>query len=344
VFNLTRTIGMGAFLAGGLLLASTGQSAAQGKGQVNVICVLAEWCDAMRAPFEAQTGYTMEYLNLRSNEALVRIRAESSNPTFDVYFAGTGDPHFVAAREGLTEFYDSPLKAELLPDLVKAVEGTYLPIYANPIAFAVNPQVLAEAGAPIPTSWKDLGNPAYKGLMGMADPNSSGTAYVVIATLIQLFGEEEAFTLLGEMHQNMASYTKSGSGALGPVGQGELGVGIIFMSSIVREIANGFPIEIVLPAEGTGYEISGVSLIKNGPNPEGAKAFIDYVLSVEAQNLGEPTGNPQAKANINAKLPDGAPELSKIKIIDYDFVTYGDPDLQARLISRWTNEVFPVPR
>ncbi len=333
-----------AVLAGAMVLGLAAPVAAQDKGQVNVICVLAEWCDAMRAPFEAATGYRMEFLNLRSNEALVRIRAESSNPTFDAYFAGTGDPHFVAAREGLTEYYDSPLKSELLPNLVTAVDGAYLPIYANPIAFAVNPQVLEQAGAPMPTSWRDLANPAYKGLMGMADPNSSGTAYVVIATLVQLFGEDEAFELLAGMHQNMASYTRSGSGALGPVGQGELGIGVIFMSSIVREIQNGFPIEIVLPEEGTGYEISGVSLIKNGPNPEGGRAFIDYVLSKEAQDLGEPTGNPQPKANKNATLPEGAPDLSTVNIIDYDFVTYGDPDLQARLIGRWTSEIFPVPR
>ena len=58
------------------------------------------------------------------------------------------------------------------------------------------------------------------------------------------------------------------------------------------------------------------------------------MLSVEAQDLGKPTGNPQAKANINAKLPEGAPELSKIKIIDYDIVKYGEPELQTRLIRR----------
>ena len=123
MLKLTRMSKLGALLAGGVL-AFAGASVAQDKGQVNVICVLAEWCDAMRAPFETASGYKMDYLTLRSNEALVRIRAESSNPTFDVCFAVTGKPHFAAAREGLTEFYDAPRKAELLPDLVKAVEGT----------------------------------------------------------------------------------------------------------------------------------------------------------------------------------------------------------------------------
>lgn len=334
-----RTTAMAAAMA-----AVMGAAPATAQEQVNVVCVLAEWCDAMRGPFQEATGYRLEFLNLRTNEGLVRIRAEASNPTFDVFFAGTGDPHFVAAQEGLTEYYDSPVKADLIPELVAAVDGAYLPLYANPVAFVVNPAVLEEVGAPMPATWRDLMNPAYKGLMGMADPNSSGTAYVVIATLVQLFGEEEAFEILAGMHQNMATYTRSGSGALGPVGQGELGVGIIFMSSAVREKQAGFPIEIILPEDGTGYEISGVSLVRNGPNPSGGRAFIDFVLSPEGQNIGSENGQIQPKANIYADTPEGAPNLSEVKVIDYDFVTYGDPELQARLIARWTNEIFPIPR
>lgn len=334
-----RTTALAAAMA-----AAVGAAPATAQDQVNVVCVLAEWCDAMRGPFQEATGYRLEFLNLRTNEGLVRIRAEASNPTFDVFFAGTGDPHFVAAQEELTEYYDSPVKAELIPDLVAAVDGAYLPLYANPVAFVINPAVLEEVGAPIPTSWRDLTNPAYKGLMGMADPNSSGTAYVVIATLVQLFGEEEAFEILAGMHQNMSTYTRSGSGALGPVGQGELGVGVIFMSSAVREKQAGFPIEIILPDDGTGYEISGVSLVRNGPNPSGGRAFIDFVLSPEGQNIGSENGQIQPKANINADTPEGAPNLAEVKVIDYDFVTYGDPELQARLIARWTNEIFPIPR
>ena len=326
------------------MAAVMGGAPALAQEQVNVVCVLADWCDAMRGPFQEATGYRLEFLNLRTNEGLVRIRAEASNPTFDVFFAGTGDPHFVAANEGLTVYYESEMLPDLNPSLVEAVAGAYMPLYANPVAFVINPAVLEEVGAPVPTTWRDLTNPAYRGLMGMADPNSSGTAYVVIATLVQLFGEEEAFEILAGMHQNMATYTRSGSGALGPVGQGELGIGVIFMSSAVRERQAGFPIEIILPEDGTGYEISGVSLIANGPNPEGGQAFIDYVLSPEGQNIGSENGQLQPKANLNADIPPGAPNLAEVKLVDYDFVTYGDPDLQGRLIARWTNEIFPVPR
>lgn len=316
----------------------------QAQDVVNVVCVTAEWCEALRQPFLDATGIRMEYLNLRTNESLVRIRAEASNPTFDVFYGGTGDPHFVAAGEGLTIPYETSIMDELSPDMVAAVNGAYLPLYANPIALVVNPSVLEQAGAPMPASWTDLADPAYKGLMGMADPNSSGTAYTVIATLVQLFGEDEAFELLGGMHQNMSTYTRSGSGALQPTGQGELGIGIIFMASALREQAAGLPIEIIVPEEGTGYEISGISLIANGPNPEGARAFIDFALSKEAQDIGTDVGALQIKANVNAAPFEGGPSLDDVKVIEYDFELYGDPELQSRLIARWTNEIFPVPR
>ncbi len=311
---------------------------------VKVLCVTAEWCEALREPFQQKTGIRMEYLSLRTNESLVRIRAEASNPTFDVFYGGTGDPHFVAVRERLTEFYKSPMITELAPEMVEVSNGSYLPLYSNPIAVIVNPAVLEQAGAPIPKSWRDLTDPRYKGLIGMADPNSSGTAYVVIATLVQIFGEDEAFEYLAMLHQNIATYTRSGSGSLLPTGQGELGVAIVFMATALRERAKGLPIEIVVPEEGTGYEIAGISLVKNGPNPEAARAFIDYALSAEAQDLGTKSGALHIKANVNAARVPNGPRLEDIKVIDYNFEYFGEPEVQRRLIARWTREIFPVPR
>ncbi len=321
-----------------------GAAGASAQDNVKVLCVMEQWCEALREPFYEKTGIRMEYLSLRTNESLVRIRAEASNPTFDVFYGGIGDPHFVAFKEGLTEFYESPMIAELAPDMVEVTNGSYLPLYSNPLGVIVNPAVLEEAGAPIPKSWRDLADPRYKGLIGMADPNSSGTAYVILATLVQIFGEDEAFDYLAKLHQNIATYTRSGSGSLQPTGQGELGIAIIFMATALREQAKGLPIEIIVPEEGTGYEIAGLSLIKNGPNSEAARAFIDYALSAEAQDLGTKSGALHIKANVNAAPVPNGPRLEDINIIDYDFERFGEPEVQRRLIERWTNEIFPIPR
>jgi iron(III) transport system substrate-binding protein len=273
---------------------------ASAQDNVKVLCVTPEWCEALREPFYEKAGIRMDYLSLQTDESLVRIRAEASHPTFDVFYGGVGDPHFVAFREGLTEFYKSPMMAELSPEMLEVTNGAYLPLYSNPIAVIVNPEVLKQAGAPMPKSWRDLTDPRYKGLIGMGDPNSSDTAYVIIATLVQIFGEDEAFDYLAKLHQNISTNTRSGSGSLRPAGQGELGIAIIFMATALREQAKGLPIEIVVPEEGTGYEIVGISLVKNGPNPDAARTFIDYALSAEAQDLGTTSGALHIKANVNA--------------------------------------------
>lgn len=119
---------------------------------------------------------------------------------------------------------------------------------------------------------------------------------------------------------------------------------ILFMSSALRERENGLPVEIIVPEEWTGQEISGISLVANSPNPEEAKTFIDWAPGAEAMDLGTAAGSWQIKADANAAPSPDGPRLEGIKVIDYDFEMFGDPELQGRLIARWTDEILPVPR
>jgi iron(III) transport system substrate-binding protein len=318
-----------------------GQAQAQ---RVNLLCSpdLA-WCEALGPAFKAATGIDLEFIRVSSNDALARIRAEAASPIFDVWFGGTGDPHLIAAREGLTEFYEPTVWDEIIQDLKDQVGGTYIPLYAGALGFVVNEGVLE--GKPMPAGWRDLTDPMYKGLLGMSDPNSSGTAYTVIATLVQLFGEDEAFELLAGMHQNMNQYTSSGSGPGQLAGRGEVAIGIQFMHDGVKFAAQGFPLTTYAPVEGTGYEIGGLSLIANAPNRDAAIAFIEWALTPEAQMIAAAQGDSyQIQSNRNTPVPDLAPDLSTINLIDYDFDTYGTPEVKERLVGRWTNEIFPQPR
>lgn len=318
-----------------------GQAQAQ---RVNVLCSpdLA-WCEALGPAFTAATGIDLEFIRVSSNDALARIRAEAASPIFDVWFGGTGDPHLIASREGLTEFYEPTVWGEIIQDLKDQVGGTYIPLYAGALGFVVNEGVLE--GKPMPAGWRDLTDPMYKGLIAMSDPNSSGTAYTVIATLVQLFGEEEAFEILAGIHQNINQYTSSGSGPGQLAARGEVAIGIQFMHDGVKFAAQGFPLTTYAPVEGTGYEIGGLSLIANAPNRDAAIAFIEWALTPEAQIIAATQGDSyQIQSNRNTPVPELAPDLSTINLIDYDFDTYGTPEVKERLVGRWTNEIFPQPR
>jgi len=114
-------------LAGLLLLlpASSGAGPAQ---RVVVLCSPnPAWCDAIKEEFPKATGIALDYVRLSSGEGLARLRAERRNPSFDVWFGGTGDPHMVAFEEGLTEAYRPRSWNDLRPELREAVAGTSIP-------------------------------------------------------------------------------------------------------------------------------------------------------------------------------------------------------------------------
>lgn len=314
--------------------------------RVNLLCSpdLA-WCEALGPAFTAATGHDLEFIRVSSQDALARIRAEAANPVFDVWFGGTGDPHLIAVREGVTEFFEPSVWEDLLPDLRNAVGGEYIPLYAGALGFVVNTQVVEEMGLDVPMTWADLMDEQYRGLIAMPDPNSSGTAYTIIATLVQIYGEEEAFAMLEAIHQNIAQYTSSGSAPGQLAGRGEVAIAIQFMHDGVKFAEQGFPLQVIAPADGTGYEIGGISLIANAPNREAAIDFIEWALTPEAQMIAAAQGDSfQVQSNSLTPVSPLAPDLDSINLIDYDFDRFGTPEVRDELVGRWTNEIFTLPR
>ena len=104
-------------------------------------------------------------------------------------------------------------------------------------------------------------------------------------------GEDEAFEFLKKLDANVSQYTKSGSAPVKAAARGETGLGIVFMHDAVAQAEEGFPIEVVAPCEGTGYEIGSMSLIEGAQNPEEAKTFYDWVLQADVQSMMPEAGS-----------------------------------------------------
>jgi len=204
--------------------------------------------------------------------------------------------------------------------------------------------VLKEKGAAEPKCWKDLPDPAYRGLIQVSNPNTAGTGYTVVATLVQIFGEEDAFKLMKEMHRNVAEYTRSGVAPRIAVGRGDAAIGIQFMHDLVEFTKQGAPIKIVAPCEGTGYEIGGLSLIKRAGRRAEAIEFIDWALSPEAQAIAFRVGAFSMPSNTRTPLVKEVPDPKTVKLIRYDVAKYGSPAVRDPLIARWTKEIFALPR
>ncbi|EDP65014.1 iron ABC transporter iron-binding protein, putative [alpha proteobacterium BAL199] len=343
--RIARVAGLGV-LAAGLLGLGTGPATAAGK--LTLYCSpQIEWCNLMVESFEKETGIKVAMTRKSSGETFAQIKAEASNPKGDVWWGGTGDPHLQAAEEGLTQAYDSPMRKELQDwalSQAKAAGDKTIGIYAGALGFGYNKDLLAKAGLPEPKCWADLIKPEFKGHVQMANPNSSGTAYTTLATIIQIMGEEKGFDYMKALHKNINQYTKSGSAPIKAAARGETTVGIVFLHDAVTQVVSGFPVVVVAPCEGTGYEIGSMSIIKDARNLDEAKKFYDFALRADIQELAVQAQAYQVMSNKAAKPAKESPNLETIKLIDYDFVKYGSSDERRRLLEKWDTDVKPLPQ
>ena len=321
---------------------------AQDGGQVNVICsVQAEWCNMIQTVFAKTTGIKVNMSLKGSGEALAQLVAERANPKTDVWFGGTGDPHLQAAEQGLSLEYKSPS----LPQLhawaqQQASQSAYktVGIYSGPLGFGYNTELIAKKKLKVPQTWADLLNPGLKGEIQVANPASSGTAYTMVATLVQLMGEDKAFDYMKQLHKNISQYTRSGTGPIKAVARGETTVSISFVHDGPGEKIQGFPIETITPSDGTGAEIGSMSIIKGARNLDNAKKFYEWALTGAAQEMGAAAKQFQLPSNKSAKVDPRVPDFKKIKFINYDYAKYGASAERKRLISKWEKEVNSLPR
>ena len=289
--------------------------------------------------FTADTGIEAAFVHLSSGPAMARIKAEMNNPQADVWMGAPSENHVVAKLDGLTVPYKSEA-FNALSSTFKDSEGYWRSFYMNPMAFAVNTEVLSRINAPKPGSWEDLLNPVYKGQIQMPTPQSSGTAYNIIASLVAIAGEETAFDYMKALNPSIQTYTSSGTGPSKGVSVGQCAIGIQFTPAFFEFIENGYPLEVIYPKEGVWFEAPAVSILKGAKNVEAAQALVDWLVSKDGQDTLTAAKTFFYPVISGATLGKGMPPFESLKTIEVDTKWAGDN--KKRLVERWVNEVLPA--
>lgn len=340
-----RHIATAACVAAAALLAAPNAAA---QGTVNALCSTdAGWCEAAAAAFMRETGIRVLQAHKGTGEIGAQLRAEAANPKTDIWWGGTGDPFLQAAEQGLLE----PYRPAYINDLHDWAVRQYAlsqnmvgGFYTSAMGFGFNTELLKKKKLPEPKCWADLIKPEYKGEIEISHPASSGTAYTIIAGLVQQMGEDAAFDYLKKLNRNVTSYTRSGQAQAPNVAKGEVAIGVSFIFGFEKWRHDKFPVKTAAPCEGTGYEIGGIALVKGARNKENAKRYYDWLMSPAGQSIGAKAGSLQSPANKTFKPDPRIPSMADVKLIKYDFEKYGKAQERKRLIDRWTREVESQPR
>ncbi|MFT4191157.1 MAG: ABC transporter substrate-binding protein [Comamonas sp.] len=251
----------------------------------------------------------IKVLRLSTGDLGPRILAEAANPRHDVIWgwAVTNmlDPRMTALLEPYAAKGSDKLNAKY-----RAADGKWFAATGYMAAFCVNTEVLKAKGLPVPTSWKELADSKYKGEVVMPNPVSSGTGYLQIAALLQSKGETEGWKYLKTLDGNVAQYIKSGSRPCKAARAGEFGVGTSLAFAAMQSIEEGYPIKMVIPSDGAGYELEASGLMAAARNKADARRFLDWTLSPAAaalygkyKEIVTIAGTPQSKASKDAGLP-----------------------------------------
>ena len=267
----------------------------------------------------------IQAIRLSTGELGARMLAERDNPQADLIWgwAVTNMAEFIP--KGMLVPY-KPKGWEMIPANFKDPAGYWTAIDLYAAALVPNTKVLEQKNLPMPKGWHDLLNPVYKGMLIMPNPASSGTGFLQVASLLVMLDpdyktkpveENKAWDFLKELDKNMGQYIKSGSKPAKLTAAGEYAVGCSFAFVYSSLKKKGFPVALVMPEEGAGFELEANALLKGAKHEAAAKKFLDWALSEGA--MKEYAKFKLGVAYPGIPGPEGLPALDTIKLAPMDF-------------------------
>ncbi|MBI5966704.1 MAG: ABC transporter substrate-binding protein [Deltaproteobacteria bacterium] len=292
------------------------------------ILVYSPWKDEIMQKFggifEKETGIKMESINISTGEIYARLKVEKARPQADVWHSVRAELLDKAKEEGLLAPYKPANAKYVLPEYAYPHESTFTGTTMYPLVLAYNVNTLKKMGMEPPKSYEDLLSPKWKDKIIMPHPAASGTGYAFLVTIIQLYREKgeggiqskKGWDYLVKLNQNMSQYTRSGSAPAKLVGSGEFPICVTFYDRVFQLASEGYPISFTTPTP-TFAEPSCTAIVANAPNLEGAKKFMEFILSKKAQELAVSLGNYSVRPELDP--PKGAPALKEMKIFQDDY-------------------------
>lgn len=267
----------------------------------------------------------LHYLATGNNAA--KIRVEGADSEADIVFALEGG-YMRQVADSMAELsdFDMSIYADDLVDVSKKS----VPFTRESACIAVNENLLKEKGLPIPESYEDLLNPQYKGLICMANPKTSGTGYNFLKSLVNAYGENEAFAYFDKLAENVYQFTSSGSGPVNALVQGEAAIGLGLTFQAVTEINQGVPLTIHYFDEGAPWDVYSIGIIEGKQHKKAVVDVFNWLTTEGIKLDNQLYGAEQVLRDFKGHIENYPEDIS---YADMEGIT--DIDEKERLLEKW---------
>jgi ABC-type Fe3+ transport system substrate-binding protein len=238
--------------------------------------------------FEAKyPGTEVEVLQKKTSAGVKYIQETAQGNTTDLMWASAPDAFEVLKGDNLLAAYTPATRG--IPEKIGSYpindpDGFYIGFAGSGYGIMWNTRYLKAKKIPVPKEWADLKKPVYFGHVGMSAPSRSGTTHLTVETVLQGEGWNKGWATWKEMAGNFKMVTERSFGVPEGVNSGDFGVGIVIDFFGFSSKATGFPVDFVYPTV-TTLVPANIAMVKDAPHPKAAAAFIEYLLSVEGQEL-----------------------------------------------------------
>lgn len=275
--------------------------------------------------FEERTGIWVEVVTGGTNELLEAVRSGKAAGA-DIMFGGG-----VESLENSKEYF-SPYRCDARESLNSdycSDSDYWTPFSALPIVLVYNTKLVSQAEL---CGWEDLLSDRFTGRIAYTDPSRSGSCYTSLVTLLYASEQTEEETLRRFSEALAGQQLQSSGAVLAAVEDGTALVGITLEETAMKRIATGSNLAIVYPLEGTGCVPDGSAIMKGAAHPENAALFMDFIVSVDVQQLlaAEQYRRP-VRNDVENIGP--LPALDELTLVEYDVIFAAEN--QNRLLEHW---------
>ena len=281
---------------------------------------------------KAEPNVKISVVRASTGTLVSRLVAEQNNPQADVILGVSAIAIENLRVRGLLEAY-TPKNIEAINPKMQSKDKLWVGMNAWGGSICINTEVLKRKNLPIPTSWKDLINPIYKGQIVMPSPQASGTGYMFFLGWLQGFGEENGWKYFDELHKNILFYSSSGSRPAAMVAQGEIPIGLSSAAFMAPFTQYDIPVITVEPTDGIAWDCEANALPKGSRHPEIAKRFLDFCTSESVAKIAADFSGIAAISEYST--PEGQKIASNFLAIDFEKASAE----KKAIIAKWKGKV-----